>query len=120
MSITQLVSRVVASVREADAKSRLPEYARGTGVYSSMTVWHYVSENSKGNQCPYCMENNGKDILGSAIRLRFPDHIVVAPDLIYVNLHMTLWGQNTCKCYLYREVGQQIANPETLYGENPL
>jgi hypothetical protein len=115
MSILQQINRVVASVCEADARSRLPPEAQGTGVYSASTVWHYVSENSKGNRCEYCEGFNERDFLGSALRTVFPDHIVIAPDQIYANYHMTLWGRETCYCYLWRD----MELPSTLYGENP-
>ena len=118
----QILHRVVASVNEADARSRLPPEAQGTGVYSAMTVWHYVSENSKGNECEYCAENNDKDILGSELRMNFPDHIVISPTRIWVNLHWTLWSRATCFCYLWRDIespsGLGLYNPESMLGDN--
>ena len=122
MSLIQLVHKVVASVNEADAKSRLPPEAQGTGVYSSMSVWHYVSENSKGNECQYCASFNDKDFLGSDLRTNFPDHLVISPTQIYANYHMTLWGKSTCYCYLWRELdnpsGLNLYNPETMFGDS--
>jgi hypothetical protein len=121
MSILQAIHRVVASVNEADARRRLPPEAQGTGVYSSSAVWHYVSENTKGNRCEWCEHFNERDFLGSALRTVFPDHIVISPTQIYVNYHMTLWGKSTCYCYVWREdFGANVPNPETLFGENPI
>lgn len=122
MSVIQVIHKVVASVNEADARSRLPPEAKGTGVYSSMSLWHYVSENTKDNQCPYCARNNNRDFLGSSLRSVFPDHQVISPTQIYVNLHMTLWGKSTCYCYLWRELdnpsGLNLYNPESVLGDN--
>jgi hypothetical protein len=104
-----------------EAKKRLPKELEGKGMFSAMTVWHYQSENDKGNICPFCDAFNGKDFLGSAIRTAFPDLMVIDAYQIYVNYHMTLWGKSTCYCYLWREeepsAQTDLYNASTIYGE---
>jgi hypothetical protein len=120
MSILQTIHRVVANVNEADARSRLPPEAQGTGVYSMNSIWHYKSENTKGNRCETCEGYNEQDFFGNELRSVFPDHIVISSTQIYANVHMTLWGKETCYCYLWRDEfpsGIGLYNPATVFGE---
>jgi hypothetical protein len=96
----QALEAVQAVEAVAKSQKRLPEGFKQT-VYSSMDLWHYVLEEG-ANHCEYCKGFADKIFLGSELRTWFPDHIVESENKIYVNYHMTLWGKDTCKCYLYR------------------
>ena len=114
---------IVKAVNVArEAKLRLPKELRGKGMFSALTVWHYQSENDKGNRCEFCDAFNGRDFLGSSLRTTFPDLIVVDAYQIYVNYHMTLWNKSTCYCYLWREeepsAQVDLYNASTIYGDN--
>lgn len=83
------------------ATKRIPESMKGTPFYGALVFWDYVGEDSP-NQCDNCKDKNGLSFSGSQLRTLFPDHIIESEDRIWVNYHMTLWGVDTCKCYLER------------------
>ena len=119
----QQIHKVIACVNAAIDKRWLPEELQGKGIFSASTIWNYQLETGVTN-CEHCKENENRELLGTEIRRAFPDLVVYDENYIWVNLHQTLWGKPTCKCFLYR-AGLPALNPElvqakisTLYGEN--
>lgn len=100
------------------AKSRIPDELRGKiTFFTANDVWYYRGVFDPKSQCDHCRDKDGKTFLGSSLRQEFPDLEVIDENTIYVNLHMTLWGADTCRCYLWREVPLNV-NPEvTVTGE---
>jgi hypothetical protein len=113
---------IIEAVCIVEAKARLfhPDLV-GKGIFSALTVWHYRGHYDDKSQCVHCKELDNRDFLGNEIRARFPDLEVIDEYTIYVNLHMTLWGADNCRCYLWREeepAGQiQTYNDATLFGD---
>jgi hypothetical protein len=112
--------RTVQAVQEAKNRLFHPDL-KGKGIFSAMTVWHYRGIYDSESQCEHCKGFDNKDYLGSSLRTNFPDLEVIDEYTIYVNYHMTLWGKDTCRCYLWREEdpSAQITNYNdvTLYGD---
>lgn len=94
----------------------------GKGIFSASTVWHYRGHYDADSQCDHCKNYDNRDFLGSEIRTLFPDLEIVDENTIYVNLHMTLWGKDTCKCYLWRATDPddivRTYNDPTLFGDD--
>jgi hypothetical protein len=115
------IVKAVQAVHEARSRLFHPDLI-GKGIFSAMTVWHYRGHYESDTQCEHCKAFDGQDFLGSSIRVQFPDLEVIDENTIYVNYHMTLWGKDTCKCYLWREEdpSRQMKNynDATLYGDN--
>jgi hypothetical protein len=106
-----------------EARTRLFPDLQGKGIFSKSTIWHYQLEDGV-EHCEHCKSNEGKDFIGTALRTAFPDLYVFDENYIWVNLHMTLWGTSTCRCFLYRAGMPSLnpelmaANPTTIFGEN--
>ncbi len=88
-----------------------------------MDLWHYVLE-AGADHCEHCKAFADSIFLGTEVRAQFPDRVVQGENVIYVNYHMTLWGKDTCKCYLYRvdsaaDPYSSKYEPEVKYGEVP-
>jgi hypothetical protein len=122
--ISPAVLEAVYAVEAVEkAKQRLfhPDLV-GKGIFSASTVWHYRGIYDSESQCEHCRGFDNKDYLGSALRLQFPDLEVIDEYTIYVNYHMTLWGKDTCRCYLWREedvsAQQHTYTDKTLYNED--
>ena len=113
----------VRAVHEG-AKRRKPlAFKPSTTFYSAMSLWHYVLEPG-ADHCEYCKAFADQIFLGSALRSTFPDHYIEGENVIYVNYHETLWGKDTCKCYLYRvdssaDPYSSKYEPAVKYGEFP-
>ena len=109
-SQVQAVS-VVEAVLRFEKRQLKEAINRKFGVFSSKTFyslhdnWTYKGVYSVApghEQCPYCSGFDGRDFNGTMLRRWFPDHLIFDEDTIYVNYHETLWGKDSCKCYLYR------------------
>ena len=122
LSECQQIVKVVRAVE--GARQRVPDrLKRKTTFFTAMDLWFYVGQYDPETQCQYCRAFDGRFYLGSELRTRFPDLQVESEDLIYVNYHMTLWGVDTCKCYLTRvkdttDVAYKIGQgPEIVFGD---
>jgi hypothetical protein len=103
--MTQEIMAVVEAVRAVHegARQRVPDaLKRKTTFFTAMDTWFYVGQYDPETQCDYCRGFDGNFYLGSELRTRFPDLQIESEDLIWVNYHQTLWGKDTCKCYLTR------------------
>lgn len=103
MSLQKLVSLV--NMVQLAAKQRIPEHMRGTNPYSVNALWTFYLDTHhqpEGESCVYCKMFDGQTFTGDQLRTVFPDHIWEGDD-IYPNVHMTLWGKDTCACLLVRE-----------------
>jgi hypothetical protein len=85
-----------------EAAKRIPDYLKHTHPYSANAFWTYYALGDADSKCNYCNQFDGQTFTGSQLRSVFPDHIFTGDD-IYPNVHMTLWGKDTCKCLLIRE-----------------
>lgn len=102
---TQLSPQIAVEVVRAveGAKNRVPDaLKRKVTFFTPMDTWFYVGQYDPATQCQHCRGFDGRFFLGSALRTWFPDLQIESEDLIYVNYHQTLWGVDTCKCYLAR------------------
>jgi hypothetical protein len=101
----QVLEPVLAVEAVEKARKRIPEYMKPTHPYSSQALWTFYLRTLRepvGESCPYCEMFDGQTFTGSQLRSVFPDHKWVGDD-IYPNVHMTLWGKDTCACLLIRE-----------------
>ena len=101
VNLTQLIQ----AIQQVAAKKRIPEHMRGTAPYSVNALWTFYLDTyrtPKGESCPYCKMFDGQTFTGDQLRSVFPDHKWVGDD-IHANVHMTLWGKDTCCCLLIRE-----------------
>jgi hypothetical protein len=101
---SQLINMVEA-MQQHEARKRIPDHMRGTSPYSALTFWTYYALGDADSKCNYCNQFDGQSFTGSQLRTTFPDHEWQGDD-IYPNVHMTLWGKDTCKCLLIREPEQ--------------
>ena len=102
MSECLSVINIVKAVDLAEAKSRIPASLKGKSFFSMFDVWTYIAEGPLDTNCPKCMELDAQDFTGTYLRAMFPDLVILDEDTIYPNVHMTLWGKDTCKCILRR------------------
>lgn len=98
------VVQAVNAARQAAAYSRIPKNLRGSSFFSEYDLWDYQELGDPEDECEYCKEHGDHTYSGSELRSLFPDLIVVTEDAIYPNVHMTLWGKQTCKCLLTRNI----------------
>ncbi len=101
----QALEAVLATEAVEKALKRVPESLKRTHPYSSQALWTYylrTLREPEGESCPYCILFDGQTFLGSQLRTVFPDHKWEGDD-IHPNVHMTLWGKETCACLLIRE-----------------
>jgi hypothetical protein len=108
-----ILVQAVKAVQTFDARRRIPESMRGEHPFSAYAFWTYYSLGDPEDECEYCLRYDGRTFAGNQLRTTFPDLKFEAPD-IYPNVHMTLWGKETCKCILIRE------NPDKLVPESLL
>ena len=97
-----ILIQAVQAVRQTLDKRWIPEDLRDWSFFSTLDVWLYESENTKGNRCWSCEQFMGMTFFGDELRSMFPDLIIKSATEIYPNVHMTLWGKETCKCKLRR------------------
>ena len=96
-----ILIQAVQAVRQTLDKRWIPEELRDWGFFSVNDIWAYESENTE-NRCENCDQFVGMTFFGDELRSMFPDLIIESSELIYPNVHMTLWGTETCKCKLRR------------------
>jgi hypothetical protein len=78
--------------------------------------WVYVAITDSAT-CQYCLGYEARifqntddlDLLDI-----FPDFVQLSPVEVYPNVHMSLWGKETCRCRLFR-----MDNDDLLKGEAP-
>lgn len=93
--------KAVRAVQTVKDKRWIPEELREWGYFSKFDIWHYISI-SDTRRCKWCEKFDGHDFYGDELRSFFPDLKIRSPNVIDVNLHMTLWGKPTCRCKLVR------------------
>ncbi len=86
----------------AEALSRIPQQLKDTSFFGHYDAWMFIAEGPWETNCPTCKDLAGQDFLGAYLRSMFPHLIILDEDTIYPNVHMTLWGVDTCKCVLRR------------------
>jgi hypothetical protein len=119
----QLINAVKAVRAVEGARKRVPDALHNVSFFSALDMWFYVGQYDPETQCDYCRSFDGNFYLGSELRSRFPDLQIESEDLIWVNYHQTLWGVDTCKCYLTRvkdttDVAYKLGQgAQIIYGE---
>ena len=107
------VQAAVQAVKAVIDKSWIPEEYRGTSYFGNYDLWEYFELGASTSECEFCKQYSGKTFTGAQLRQVFPDLEIIGEDDIYPNVHMTLWGKDTCKCQLIR-VNTGVVKPETL------
>lgn len=106
MSTTlESVVNAVLAVHNIEARKRVPDHLKNTNPYSVNALWTFYLDTLRtpeGDSCPYCKMFDGKTFTGDQLRTVFPDHVWMGDD-IHANVHMTLWGKDTCCCLLIRD-----------------
>ena len=93
---------LIELVQAVEARNRIPDDLKNTHPYSIFALWTYYALGDPDSKCNYCSQFDGQTFTGADLRVMFPDHEWDGSD-IYPNVHMTLWGKDTCKCRLIRE-----------------
>lgn len=101
------------AVKAVIDKSWIPEQYRGISYFSNYDLWEYFELGASTGECEFCKKYSGQTFTGAQLRQVFPDLVIQGEDDIYPNVHMTLWGKETCKCTLIR-VNTEVVKPETL------
>jgi hypothetical protein len=91
MSILVQVIQAVQAVRD---KTWIPKELGNYVFFSDTEDWFYISV-SDDRRCEHCEKLNGLEFNGTEIQGRFPDLEIRSPNVIDVNLHLTLWGKDT-------------------------
>jgi hypothetical protein len=108
----QTLIQAVRQIQSGD-KRWIPEELQGKSFFSNYDYWEYFELGDPDSECEYCKEYASKTFTGAQLRREFPDLIIEDEDDIYPNVHMTLWGKETCKCLLIR-VNTALIRPEDL------
>jgi hypothetical protein len=93
--------RAIQAVQIVQDKKWIPEELSEWGFFSKLDVWHYISI-SDTRRCWNCEQFDGLDFFGDELRSMFPDLTIESANVIAANVHMTLWGKDTCRCKLVR------------------
>ena len=94
--------QAVNAVQQTAALSRIPETLKAFSFFGNYDLWEYYELGDPDSECEHCKQYSSKTFVGSELRAEFPDLIIEDQDTIYPNVHMTLWGVDTCKCLLIR------------------
>lgn len=113
MTMQETLEAVCAVEAFEKARQRIPEELLGVGFFGAYDLWEYYELGDVNSECEYCKEYGGKAFAGNQLRTIFPDLIIEDEDTIYPNVHMTLWGKETCQCSLIR-VNTEKVKPESL------
>jgi len=111
-----MINAVLAVQAVQEARKRIPDEYKHLSYFSANDIWYYIdtpSTDPKHAECEFCKRYRSRDFAGNQLRSVFPDLTVESENLIYPNVHMTLWGESTCKCTLIR-VSQEDLKPEQL------
>lgn len=92
-------------------KSWIPEELQGNSFFGNYDLWEYFALGDLDNECEWCRRYATQTFTGTQLRQVFPDLEIQDEDNIYPNVHMTLWGKETCKCLLIR-INQKETHPE--------
>jgi hypothetical protein len=98
----------VQKIVQWEARKRIPDEFKGLSYFGAYDIWHYIDTTSKDpvhGECETCHRFHAYTFTGNTLRSYFPDLTVEAENLINPNVHKTLWGTDTCKCYLIRVTG---------------
>ena len=108
---TTTLIQAVRQIQNGD-KRWIPEDLRGNSFFGNTDLWTYYALGPTTTECTFCTGYNQQSFTGAQLRQVFPDLEIEDEDTIYPNVHMTLWGTETCKCLLMREIEDR--NPEDL------
>jgi hypothetical protein len=100
------ILQAIEAVRVMQDKRWIPEELHDRTFFSYQDVWHYISI-SDDRRCKYCEMYDGEDYFGDQIRTFFPDLEIRSPNIIDVNVHLTLWNKDTCRCKLVRVYSEE-------------
>ena len=93
--------KAVQAVQAVLDKKWIPEELGEWSFFSKFDVWHYISI-SDSKRCWNCEQFDGLDFFGDELRSIFPDLKIESANVIAANVHLTLWGKETCRCKLVR------------------
>lgn len=110
------IIKIVQTVQTIQDKRWIPKELRAEGYFSEFDVWHYISI-SDSRRCEYCEKLDGHDFFGDELRSFFPDLEIRSANIIDVNLHMTLWHKDTCRCKLVRT--EHVEKPRIVLRKTP-
>jgi hypothetical protein len=96
------MEQVLAAVSAVHEARKHINFDTKKTFFGHYDVWTYIAEGPIDTNCPKCMELDAQDFMGAHLRQMFPDLMIMDEDTIYPNVHMTLWGKDTCKCILRR------------------
>jgi hypothetical protein len=116
------MATLIQAVRQIQASDKrwIPEELQGNSFFGNTDLWEYFALGDLDNECQWCRGYAAQIFTGAQLRQVFPDLQIEGEDDIYPNVHMTLWGRETCKCVLVR-VNQEAVHPEDVVvwtGEN--
>ena len=99
MQVLEVIKAVEAVEK---ARQRIPEELYGKSFFGHYDLWMYIDTKDDENECDTCKGFRWTTIAGSELRSTFPDLTIWDENMILPNVHMTLWGADTCKCVLIR------------------
>lgn len=91
------------AIQQVAAKKRIPDEFKHLSYFGAYDIWRYIDTGDPDNECEHCARFRSYEFTGNQLRQYFPDLTVESENLIYPNVHMTLWGKPTCKCLLIRQ-----------------
>jgi hypothetical protein len=104
------IEAVQAVLTLEEARRLIPDHLKDTHPFSATAIYDYLALGDYDTECEWCKKYAGQQFAGNQIRAMFPDYSWDGDD-IRPNVHMTLWGKDTCKCLLVR-VDQATLHPE--------
>jgi hypothetical protein len=100
-----MINAVLAVQAVQEARKRIPDEYKHLSYFGAYDLWYYIDtpNTTPGHsECETCMQFRAHNFAGNQLRQYFPDLTIESENLIYPNVHMTLWGTDTCKCTLIR------------------
>jgi hypothetical protein len=100
-----MLQQMVRAVQAVIDARWIPEEYRGNSFFGHYDLWVYIdtpSTEPNHEECIHCQQFRSYVFTGDTLRRYFPDLTIETEDMIYPNVHLTLWGKDTCKCTLIR------------------
>jgi hypothetical protein len=113
------VARVIEAVRLFEERRLIPAHLKDTHPFSQYALWDYVALGDLEDECETCRNFAGQQFMGSQIRSTFPDYTWDGDD-IRPNVHLTMWGKDTCKCLLIRVMEPGDPTDNVVYTGGPV
>ena len=92
---------VASAIAVFEAQKRIPADLADHSFFGKLDLWQYIAI-TDDKTCETCLDYDTRFFLGDDLRLEFPDLKVIGEDMILAKVHITLWGQDTCRCVLQR------------------